>query len=133
MIERQLSVLLENKVGVLSEVCKALADHGINIKGMSVSDTVDHAVLRLIVDNPRGAMHVLGEHGALVVETDVLSVRLDDKPGELGRLAAKFARGGVNIDYAYGTADGTQALLYLRVSDVKKASKLLAPKKAAQR
>jgi len=129
MIEKQLSVLLENKVGVLAEVCKTLAAHGINIKGMCVSDTVDHSVLRLIVDDPRGAIHILGDHGALVVETDVLGVRLEDKPGELGKLAAKFARGKVNIEYAYGTSDVHGATLYLRVSDVKKAVQLLKPKK----
>ncbi len=84
MIERQLSVLLENKVGVMADVCKALANHGINIQAMSVSDTVDHAVLRIVVDDPRAAIHVLGERGALVVETDVLRIHLDDKPGACG-------------------------------------------------
>jgi hypothetical protein len=133
MIEKQLSVLLENKVGVMAEVCKALANHGINIRAMSVSDTVDHSVLRLVVDDPRAAVHVLGERGALVVETDILQIHLDDKPGELGKLAAKLARGKVNIEYAYGTADNQRATLFLRVSDVKKALEILAPKKKAKK
>jgi hypothetical protein len=133
MIERQLSVLLENKVGVMAEVCKALAGHGINIRAMCVSDTVDHAVLRLVVDNPQAAVHVLGERGALVVETDVLQIHLDDKPGELAKLAAKLARGKVNIEYAYGTADHQRATLFLRVSDVKKALEILTPKKRSKR
>jgi hypothetical protein len=128
MIERQLSVLLENKVGVMADVCKALADHGINIRAMSISDTVDHAVLRMVVDDPRAAIHVMGERGALVVETDVLQIHLDDKPGELGKLAARLARAKVNIDYAYGTADNQRATLFLRVSDVKKALEILSPK-----
>ncbi len=128
MIENQLSVLLENKMGVMADVCKSLAGQGINIRAMSVSDTVDHAVLRLIVDDPRGAIHVLGERGALVVETDVLQIHLDDKPGELGKLAAKLARAKVNIEYAYGTADNQRATLFLRVSDTKKALTVLSPK-----
>ncbi|MCH5373974.1 MAG: ACT domain-containing protein [Planctomycetes bacterium] len=128
MIEKQLSVLLENKVGVLAEVCKMLAAHGINIKGISISDTVDHAVLRLIVDDWHGAIHILGEHGALVVETDVIRVRLDDKPGELATLAENFAREEVNIEYAYGTSDVNGATLYLRVSDVKRAEQIIQQK-----
>lgn len=128
MIEKQLSVFLENKPGVLAEVSKTLGAHGINIRGMSISDTVDHAVVRLIVDDPQKAIHILGEHGTLVVETDVLAVKLDDNPGELAKVARKFARGRVNIEYAYGTSDGTDATLFIRVSDTKKAKQLLTPK-----
>jgi len=63
-----------------------------------------------------------------VVETDVLQIHLDDKPGELGKLAAKLARAKVNIEYAYGTADNQRATLFLRVSDTKKALTVLSPK-----
>ncbi|MBC8868737.1 MAG: ACT domain-containing protein [Planctomycetes bacterium] len=129
MIEKQISIFLENKPGVLADVCKTLGAYDINIRGISVSDTVDHAVVRMIVDNPRKAIHVLGEHGALVVETDVLALELDDKPGTLAKLASKFSRGKVNIEYAYGTSDGTEATVFVRVSDVKKAVQLLSPKK----
>ena len=129
MVEKQLSIFLENKPGVLGEVCKALGAHDINIHGMSISDTVDHAVVRLVVDDPRKAIHVLGEHGALVVESDVLAVNLADKPGALAKLASKFARGKINIEYAYGTSGGGQATVYVRVSDMKKAVQLLSPKK----
>jgi len=132
MIEKQLSVFLENKPGVLADVCKTLGAHGINIRGMSISDTVDHAVVRLIVDDSQKAIHILGEHGALVVETDVLAVKLADRPGELAKMARKFARGKINIEYAYGTSDGTEATLFIRVSDVKKAMQLLSPKKRSK-
>ena len=133
MIAKQLSVFLENKPGVLAEVCKALADHDINIRGVSVSDTVDHAVVRLIVSDPHKAIHVLGEHGALVVETDVLVVKLPDHPGALAQLAAKFARAKVNIEYAYGSSDDTQATVFMRVSNTKKGLEILAPKKKAKK
>ena len=129
MVEKQLSVFLENKPGVLAEVCKTLGAHHINIRGMSISDTVDHAVVRLIVDDPQKAVHILGEHGALVVETDVLAVKLDDKPGQLAKMASKFAGGNVNIEYAYGTSDGDQATLYMRVSNLDEALQLLSSKK----
>jgi hypothetical protein len=133
MIEKQLSIFLENKPGVLADVCNTLGAHNINVRGMSVSDTVDHAVVRLIVDDPRKAIHILGDHGALVVETDVLAVKLDDKPGELGKLARKLARARINIEYAYGTSAGNEATVFFRVSDAKKAIKLLSPRKSAKK
>ncbi len=79
-----------NKPGVLADVCKTLGTSGINIRGMSISDTVDHAVVRLIVDDPTKAIHILGEHGVLVVETDVLAVKVSDQPGELSKIARKL-------------------------------------------
>jgi hypothetical protein len=133
MVEKQLSVFLENKPGVLAEVCRTLAEHGVNIRGMSISDTVDHAVVRLIVNDPQKAIHILGEHGALVVETDVLAVKLQDKPGELAELARKFAQAEVNIEYAYGSSDDTQATVFFRVSDTAKATAVLAPAKGPKR
>ena len=128
MIEKQLSIFLENKPGVLAKVCKTLGDHDINIRGLSISDTVDHAVVRLVVTEPRKAIHLLGEHGMLVVETDVLALDLPDKPGKLAETAAKLARAKVNIEYAYGSSDHTQGLVFIRVSDVKKAVQVLSPK-----
>ena len=133
MITRQLSVFLENKPGVLAAVCRTLGEHDINIRGVSVSDTVDHAVVRLIVSDPHKAIHVLGEHGALVVETDVLIVKLADHPGALAEVAAKFARAKINIEYAYGSSDDVEATVFMRVSDVKKALKILKPKKKAKK
>jgi hypothetical protein len=72
---------------------------------------------------------VLGDHGVLVVETDVLAVRLSDHPGELAKVARKLAREKINIEYAYGTSDGGAATMFLRVTDPRKGVKMLAPKK----
>jgi hypothetical protein len=129
MIETQLSLFLVNQPGVLADVCKTLGDNNINIRGISVSDTVDHAVVRMVVDNPQKAIHILGEHGVLVVETEVLALELGHTPGEMAKVARKFARGKVNIEYAYGTADSTTATVFFRVSDARKAMKLLSSKK----
>lgn len=133
MIEKQLSIFLENKPGVLAEVAQTLGDHGINIRGLSVSDTVDHAVVRIIVNDPQKAIHLLGEHGLLVVETDVLAVKLADQPGRLAELAGQLARAKVNIEYAYGSSDDTQATVFFRVSDAKKAVQLLRSKTAKKK
>ncbi len=128
MIVKQLSIFLENKPGVLAKMCKTLAEHDINIRGISVSDTVDHAVVRLVVTDPRKAIHVLGDHGMLVVETDVLALGLPDQPGKLAEVAGKLARAKINIEYAYGSSDHADGFLFVRVSDAKAAMQVLTPK-----
>jgi hypothetical protein len=116
--ERQLSIFLENKPGVLAEMCRDLAAHRINLRALTVADHVDHAVVRLVVDKPTKAIHVLEERGALVVVSEVMAVSVADKPGALASLARKLARQQVNIDYLYGssTHGGGRVTLYLRVS-----------------
>ncbi len=133
MVEKQLSLFLVNKPGVLADVCQALAESEINIRGMSISDTVDHAVVRLVVSDPVKAIHILGEHGVLVVETDVLSMAVSNHPGELSKIARKLARAKVNIEYAYGTSNGDSATMFIRVSDVRKAREILTPKTGRRR
>lgn len=125
MIVKQLSVFLENKPGVLARVCQALAEKDVNIVGFSVSDSVDHAVFRIVVDDPAVATHVLGEGGALVVGTRVLAVKLPNRPGAVQQVAEMLAEADINIEYAYGAGDGAQGLVFLRVSDVEKAQVLL--------
>lgn len=124
-VVKQLSIFLENKPGVLARLCEAFAEHRINIEGLTVSDTVDHAVVRLITDDADKAHAMLESAGVLVVETDVLALRLPDKPGQLALVAGKLSRGGVNIEYAYGTASKKGGTLVLRVSDIKKAKRIL--------
>jgi hypothetical protein len=121
MIVRQLSVFLENKPGVLAEVCKTLNEKNVNIIGLSISDTVDYAVVRLVVDDPPTATHLLGERGALVVETEVFALKLTNKPGAMQGVAEKLAQAAVNIEYAYGSGYGQEGIIFLRVSDPERA------------
>lgn len=125
----QLSIFLKNKPGVLGLLCEELATHKINILGLSVSDTVDHSVVRMLCDNAHKASAALGEAGVLVIETDVVVLDLPDKPGVLAGVAQKLARAKVNIEYAYGTTEKSGGKLVLRVSDTKKAVKALKLKK----
>ena len=127
-VVKQLSIFLENKPGVLARLCGELAEQGINLQGISISDTVDHAVIRMLPSDPDKALAMLEDAGQLVVETDVLVLPLADHPGELARLATKQAKAKVNIEYAYGTVEGGSASLVLRVSDIKKAVKTLKSK-----
>jgi hypothetical protein len=125
---KQLSVFLENKPGVLGRLCQEFADNKINVIGMSVSDTVDHAVVRLVTSNASKARAILEDAGVLVVETDVLALTLPDRPGQLADVAKKLAKAKINIEYAYGTTEKAGGVLIVRCSDTKKAQKLLKVK-----
>jgi hypothetical protein len=126
-IARQLSVFIDNRPGTLAEVCEELAAHKINIYALSISDTADHSVVRMVVSDPHGALHLMGERGAMVVENNVLLLESDNKPGTLGEIAKRLAKAKVNIEYAY-LATGPKAkkgLAVVRVSDTKRAMKAL--------
>ena len=124
---KQLSLFLDNKPGVLAKICAALARKKVNLRGLSVSDGHDHAVVRMVVDDPRRAIHILGESGILVVENDVLIVNLPNATGSLGAIARRLASGNVNIEYGYCTAspDQKSAQLVLSVSPIKNAERIL--------
>jgi hypothetical protein len=126
-IVKQLALFLENKPGTLSKVCDALAAAKINIYAISVSDAVDHAVVRMVVDDSHKALHLLGEHGVLVVERDVLMLEGRNKPGELAAIAAKLAKNKVNIEYAYSATppNALTGAMILRVDNPKKAARIL--------
>lgn len=118
-IVKQLAVFLENKPGALLRLAQDLAAKQINLLAISVTDSVDHAVVRLVVDKPTDAIHLLGETGVLVVESDLLRVKVSDSPGVLAEFCAKLSTMNVNIEYAYGssTPETGNAYLYIRVLD----------------
>src|ERR1700756_909683 len=97
----QLSLFLSNKPGALARVCRALAEAKINIHALSISDTVDHSVVRMVTSDATKALMLLGESGVLAVENDVLMIESDNAPGTLARIAECLAAAGVNIEYAY--------------------------------
>jgi hypothetical protein len=123
----QLSLFLENKPGTLASVCDALAENKVNIYALSVSDAVDHAVVRMVVTHPKKAIHLLGERGVLVVERDVLLIEAKSQPGELAAIAHKLSEHKVNIEYAYtATAPGARkGVMVLRVDNMKRAVRIL--------
>jgi len=126
-ITQQLAVFLENKPGTLARVCDALARARVNIFAITTSDTVDHTVARFVVDDPRKALLLFEEHGTLVVEDEVLLVDIANKPGSLAIICQRFADSGINIEYCYCATPSRAktGLLVLRVSDARKALKLL--------
>jgi hypothetical protein len=126
-IVSQLALFLDNRPGMLATVCRALADAKISIYAIMTSDTVDHSVIRMVLSEPRRALDLFEERGTLVVESDVLMIPGDNRPGSLARISEVLAEGKINIEYAYcATNPGAKkGLLILRVSDARKALKLL--------
>ena len=127
-IATQLALFLANKPGTLAAVCDALAAEDINIFGLTISDTVDHAVVRMVVSDHVRALSIFEEHGTLVVENEVLMLEHDNKPGTLSRIAKKLAAENVNIEYAYLASAPTSAkgLLIFRPNNLKKAFEILS-------
>ena len=124
----QLAVFLENRPGALARVCEALAKAGVNIHALTVSDTVDHSVVRMIVSDPTKALMLLGERGVLAFEHDVLCIEAANELGVLGKITAALSRAEVNIEYAYFAtgANSPKGIIVLRPSDVEKALQALA-------
>ena len=126
----QLALFLENKPGTLAAVCDALAEAKINIFALTISDTVDHAVVRMVVSDTNKALSIFEAHGTLVVENDVLMIEHDNRPGTLSEIAKKLAAKKINIEYAYLTGGPhlKKGLLILRLDNIRKASELLGAK-----
>ena len=123
----QLAVFLANRPGALARVCGALAKAEINIHALATSDTVDHSVVRMVVSDPTKALMLLGEAGVLALESDVLMIETENKPGVLAKIAERLAEAEVNIEYVYlaGSPKAAKGLIILRPSDVEKAQNVL--------
>ncbi len=115
---------------MLADVCDELASAKINIFALTISDTADHSVVRMVVSDHEKALQIFEERGVLTVESKVLLIENDNKPGSLARISKKLAKAKINIEYAY-LATGPSAktgLLVLRVDDTKGALKILNKK-----
>jgi len=122
---KQLSVFIENKAGRVSEVTDVLGRAGVNIRGFSVSDTIDYGIVRLVVDDPDHAVEVLHGAGFAVKSNDVLCVELPDVPGGLASVLKVVSDAGVNIEYVYSLIS---TYVVINVSDIDRAVALLADK-----
>ncbi len=119
----QISVFLENKSGRLAEVTHALASAGVNIRALSLAETIDYGVLRLIVDKPGDAKKALSDAGFTVTETEVIAVAMSDRPGGLAGVVDMIAQSDLNIEYLYAFVGqrGENAIVIFRMDDVKAA------------
>jgi len=126
-IAKQLSVFLANKPGTLAKVCEELARAKINIFALTITDTTDHSVIRMVLSDTVRALHIFEERGVLAVQSKVLMIENDNKPGSLGKIAARLAKEKINIEYAYFATSpkAKHGLLILRTEDTKRAFKVL--------
>ena len=126
-IGTQLAVFLENRPGTLARVCAVLGNAKINIYAIATSDTVDHIVVRMVVNDPTAALRIFQEYGSLVVTTEVLLIHGLNKPGSLAAIAQALAEASVNIEYAYSASSpqSRHGLMVLRASNPHKALKVL--------
>jgi hypothetical protein len=101
--EQQISAFLANNPGVVANFCAALTERGVNIRAMTVLDTVDVGTMRMVVDNLQIAKNALSDAGAAYVEVPVVCLPIPNKPGSFARIARTFANAKINIEYVYAT------------------------------
>ena len=120
MIIKQISIFMENTTGRLADVTALLAKSGINLRAISIADTADFGILRMVADRPDAAVALLKASGFAARETDVIAVEVPDQPGALARIMALFRDEGVNIEYLYASLEHSadQAVIVLKVDDV---------------
>ena len=120
---KQVSVFLENKSGRLARVTQVLGNNSINIRALSIADTTDFGILRLIVNDPDKAFSTLKEDGFTVSVTEVLAVEVTDEPGGLSKTLEVLKQAGINIEYLYAFLQkaSNAALVVFRVEQLDEA------------
>ena len=123
----QISVFLENTTGRLCEVTRTLAKAGVNLRAISIADTADFGILRIIVDKTEDAIQALVAAGFTTRKTAVAAVEIEDKPGSLAALMELFQTSGINIEYLYASLEGKQgkAVVIFKLEDNEKGTAIL--------
>ncbi len=130
MSVRQISIFLENKKGRLAEVTRLLAARRINIRALSLADTADFGILRIIVNDPDACLAVLKQNSIIAQVTEVLAVEMEDKPGGLERVLAVLDAAGLNVEYMYAYVEKTKdnAIVICKIDDRERAARVLKEK-----
>lgn len=127
MLIKQISVFVENKAGRLAEITETIAKAGVDIRALSIADTTDFGILRLIVDKPHETEKVLRDSGFTVSVTSVIAVGIDDVPGGFAKPMRVLANAHIDVEYMYAfiSRDTKKAYVILRVNDNATAAKAL--------
>ena len=128
MSVNQVSVFLENRPGTLNKMTEILANHNVNIRALSLADTNDFGIARLIVNDVYEATNVLKEENFVATFTPVLVYKISDETGSLNKLLKSFTEADVNIEYMYAFAGKKDAYMIFRVKDTKNAESVLIGK-----
>ncbi len=127
MSVKQISIFLENKKGRLAEVTRTLSKEKINIRALSLADTADFGVLRIIVDNPERCLTVLKSNSFVAQVTEVVAVEVEDKPGGLARILEVLDADNVNVEYMYAYVEKSKdnAIVICKIDDRERALTVL--------
>lgn len=129
MVITQLSIFMENRSGRLTEITDVLSENNINISALSVAETEEYGILRLIVDNPTKAIESLKGNSLTVNTTDVICIVTPDSPGALHEVLNYLSDVDINVSYMYGYSHENVASIIMKVSDPEKAAVTLKSKK----
>lgn len=123
----QISIFLENKSGRLAEIARTLGEAGVNIRALSLADTSDFGILRLIVNDREKAKEVLKEKGFTVSKTEVVAIEVPDKPGGLFQILQTLDQESINVEYMYAFVErcGENAVIIFRFDETDKAIEIL--------
>ncbi|RJP24270.1 MAG: ACT domain-containing protein [Candidatus Omnitrophota bacterium] len=124
---RQISVFVENRTGRVAEVTRLLGKGGINIRVVSLADTHDFGIIRLIVNDVDKALQILRDNQFTALDTEVVAVEIPDEPGGLAKILEYLGHNNVNIEYLYGFVErpGEQAILIFRFEELDHAVRVL--------
>ena len=124
---KQLTIFVENKKGSLVDITKILADSNVNLRALSIADTQDFGILRIIVNDNETATKALNDAGYLIKMTDVVGVKIGDQPGKLSKALEVLDKADINMEYLYAFMARTEkhAYVVLRVADNDMAEKVL--------
>ncbi len=121
----QISIFMENKAGRLAQVTRILGEAGVNIRALSLADTADFGILRLLVSDNQKAVDALKKDGFTVNLTEVLAIAVPDEPGGLADFLALIGDNGINIEYLYAHRRGDNAVIIFRFNDLEKAREVI--------
>ena len=123
----QISVFLENRAGRLAELTALLGQAGVNIRALTIAETDEFGVLRIVVDNPDKAIETLRGRQFIATVTDIVAVEVDDAPGGLAAILAAITASGLNIEYMYGFVEkkADKAIMVFRFDEPDKAIDVL--------
>lgn len=127
MSVKQISVFIENKKGKLAEATRYIADHDVNLRALSIADTQDFGILRIICENPDKANEVLQAGGYITTMTDVLAAAISDTPGSLATILEVLSEANIAVEYTYAFLSAKAgAYMIFRVDDNQSAAAALA-------
>ena len=131
-VDRQITVALENEPGQLARVSELLATHRINIEAISILDSIEQGVIRLLVSDPPTCLQLLRKKGFYVIEGEVVVLDVQDRVGKLAQICGDLAEARINIDYVYGSVEhpGAPMRMVLKTSDIVRTRQILETRSA---